>query len=501
MIKRLLGMFIVLSCSVFALGEELPIVVVIPSYNNEAYYKANLDSVFAQKHSKVRVIYINDASTDHTGELVDAYVEDHNLSDRITVIHNSYNRKALMNIYKAVHMCHDDELVVVLDGDDSFAHPYVLTKINRVHTENDVWLAYAQYINWPPSAALHNKIPIVGYAAETPQAIIDARSYRWCYKWFWSGLRSFNAWFFKNIKLESLFLDTPPYQGKVLPIMYDAATLWPMMEMGGNHMQFIPDILLTRSMTPLNDFHSSGDEVKKAVRRVLRAQPAYPTITGRDDSAALHGRQQNNGAVGLIFSQDTPQDAARSLAALQACSGIDALCVVYRATGNNRKLYQQLTLQYPQVTFIQEKQTVSLNEQLLAYLHATAQRHVFIMSDQYVLGKSVDVAACIDQLERTYAYAFYLGIGVEDFAMQEKQALAARPCEQLDGDIYVWQFKCWTPRDWQQHSLSPAIYRVQEIITALSREYMYTSEQFAQVWQRVIVPHEKIGLFFVEKYC
>lgn len=292
--------------------EELSIVVIIPSYNNEQYYKENLDSVFKQKYAQFRVIYINDASTDATGELVEAYVQSSGMGDKVTIIHNEYNRKALMNIYQAVHMCDDNDLIVVLDGDDQFAHDHVLAKFNRVHADGSIWLSYAQYINWPPMAALQNKIPILGYAAQTPQDIIDAKNYRWCYKWFWSGLRGFRAWFFKCIKISSLFLDVAPGKGKLLPIMYDAAIMWPMMEMGGEHTKFIPDILLTRTITPLNDFHVTGDELKKAVRRVLRNQKAYPTVHDRDGAALIHERQKNRG-ISVMLMSHAPDDTQSTL--------------------------------------------------------------------------------------------------------------------------------------------------------------------------------------------
>ena len=51
-------------------------VFIIPSYNNEKYYKKNLDSVINQTYKNWRIIYIDDASTDNTFELVKKYRSD-----------------------------------------------------------------------------------------------------------------------------------------------------------------------------------------------------------------------------------------------------------------------------------------------------------------------------------------------------------------------------------------------------------------------------------------
>lgn len=423
-VSQLLIMQATVCAALQAQPEELSIVVIIPSYNNELYCKDNLDSVFAQKYSNFRVIYINDASTDATGKLVDAYVHQRDLHDRVTIIHNDYNRKALMNIYQAVHMCDDNDLIVVLDGDDQFAHEYVLAKFNRVHADGNVWLSYAQYINWPPMAAIQNKIPILGYAAQTPQNIIDAKNYRWCYKWLWSGLRGFRAWFFKCVKISSLFLDAAPGKGKLLPIMYDAAIMWPMMEMGGEHTKFIPDILLTRTITPLNDFQVSGDELKKAVRRVLRNQKAYPTLHDRCEAATWAERQEDRG-VGVMLVSRAPDDTQATLdllthtlleipltketiqaptqAASESCKrllalGINTDLVVEKAKTFNRssccvlcnnnpadaQAYQSLAEQYPNVTFLHctdGDQPTGLSNQLITYLQSIDENHVLVIED------------------------------------------------------------------------------------------------------------------------
>lgn len=489
---------LLISCIMYLhASHELPIVVIIPSYNNEQYVQKNLDSVCRQHYANLKqIIYINDASTDQTGFLVDEYVRNCPMGDKFVVIHNEYNRKALMNIYTAVHMCDDNVLAVVLDGDDEFAHDHVLAHFNRVHSDEDIWLSYAQYINWPPLAALHNHIPIIGWAAQTPQEIIDAKNYRWCYKWFWSGLRAFRAWFFKCIKIESLFLDEPPYQGKLLPIMYDAAILWPMMEMGGNHMAFIPDILLTRNMTPLNDFHSTGHDVKKAVRKMLRSQKVYPTLEARADAKKVHNKQENRGAATLLFSSDNPKNLAHMLSRI---SPEQSCCVVYSDSEKHAYVYQVLAAFYSHVLFLKEDEYTHLNEQLIAFLKSIHEKHVFVASDKHVYKMDYRLRECIDLLERTYAYGFYFGLTQHDFFDKQHATPATAAYERLDDTTGVWQFKCWTPKDWKEHSQLPALYRISDMISVLKKSPAYTTDRLLTKWAQLPVAQDKVGLFFIRQ--
>lgn len=477
---------------------EQPITVIIPSYNNEEHVTKNLDSVCNQQYSNIKnIIYINDASTDQTGARVEEYVKHSPLADKFIVIHNPYNRKALMNIYTAVHLCDDKTLLVVLDGDDSFSHAYVLSHFNKVHADESVWLSYAQYINWPPAAALHNKIPIIGYAAQTPQEIIDTKNYRWCYKWFWSGLRCFRSWLFKCIKIESLFLDTPPHQGKLLPIMYDAAIMWPMMEMGGDHTVFVPDILLVRQMTPLNDFHSSGQELKLAARKLLRSQRVYPTLEQAGDARKVHNRQENRGAATLMLSIDNPQGLAQQLLQL---STNHPCCVIYASsTKQHTQIYQLLSNHYDNVLFLKQDTSIPVQEQVQAYLKTLQERHLFVTIDTQANRMSDQLLHdSIDTLERTYAYAFYFGLTPHDFFDEQHPTPATAAYEQLDAVTGVWQFRCWTPARWKRYRVVPALYRVTDLLSLLKRISAPTIAQFMQQWDQTPVAQDKVGLFLTE---
>ena len=46
--------------------KEHEFVVVVSSFNNDAYFERNLNSIFSQDYKNYHVIYIDDCSTDNT---------------------------------------------------------------------------------------------------------------------------------------------------------------------------------------------------------------------------------------------------------------------------------------------------------------------------------------------------------------------------------------------------------------------------------------------------
>lgn len=226
-------------------------VVVTASYNNIDFVDKYLESVFSQKFDDnkftFRVIYYDDCSTDGTGEAIEAYKKNFNLGDKFCIIRNSVRVGAHENIYNAVNSCDDDEIVLIVDGDDWLAGDDVLEILNRVYSDPDVWITYGQYRKYPNGK--------IGICEEIPEAVIKNNSFR-KYKWVSSHLRTFYAWLYKHIKVEDL-----KYKGKFIPFGGDLAIMFPMLEMAGKHSKFVPEVLYTYNCSNVNSFLSIRKKV------------------------------------------------------------------------------------------------------------------------------------------------------------------------------------------------------------------------------------------------
>src|SRR5258708_6051747 len=73
-----LGILLLLGIYAPIMGQtlsEYAMAIVIPSYNNEKWYEKNLQTVLNQQYSNYRILYVNDCSTDDTGNLVEQYLK------------------------------------------------------------------------------------------------------------------------------------------------------------------------------------------------------------------------------------------------------------------------------------------------------------------------------------------------------------------------------------------------------------------------------------------
>ena len=96
--------------------------IVVPGYNNNANFRIeyNLNSLFTQNYTNYKVIIVNDASTDGSGEVYRSFFRFHAIDkQRYTYIENSKRLTTLPNLYfAAMNHCSKEAIVLHIDGDD-----------------------------------------------------------------------------------------------------------------------------------------------------------------------------------------------------------------------------------------------------------------------------------------------------------------------------------------------------------------------------------------------
>jgi len=257
--------------------KERSIVIIITSFNNAQWHQSNLDSVFKQKYQNYRVIYIDDASTDGTCEFVREYVKKFKMSERFCLIKNQHRLGSLANHYYAIHSCNNEDIIVILDGDDWLSHENVLAYINKIYLEEDCWLTYGSYKYYPDTGP--------GACIPMSTEIVSNNGFRKIFPFPLAHLRTFNAWLFKMIKEIDLFDDN----GEFFAMAGDVATMFPMIEMARKHFKFIPDILCIYNVAnPINDSKISR-ELQSRLSRKIRQKIPYEEIDEKDISSYYVG--------------------------------------------------------------------------------------------------------------------------------------------------------------------------------------------------------------------
>ena len=217
-----------------------------------------------QNYSNYRVIYVDDCSADKNYAVAVNYIAQSGHADRVTMVHNSSRLGSLANIYTAVHTCTNAEIVIDLDGDDYLAHEQVFQQINAAYQSTGAWVVYSQHKRTNGKSGLCEKFP---------SWVIEQNAFR-KYKWVSSHLRTFYAKLFKQIRKDDLL-----YQGDFFAATGDQAFMFPLLEMAGNHIYFLDEVLyLYNVVNPLNDVKINLKKAQQA-EAVIRKMTPYKPLT------------------------------------------------------------------------------------------------------------------------------------------------------------------------------------------------------------------------------
>lgn len=239
--------------------------VAIPSRNNSQWVERCLNSLCSQTYQHWHAIYLNDCSTDNTAQKVEQFIQDHGLEDKILLINNETRLGALANMVKAVYLSNDWDVMVTLDGDDWFKDAQVLQKLNEAYADDNVWLTYGSYEEFPSGKKGLFSKPI-------PANIIAANGYR-KHTWSSSHLRTFYAWLFKCINIEDLKID-----GEFFQMSGDLAHMIILLELSGGRFKYIPDILYVYNLqTSLND-HKVNRALQAKLEKAIRSRSSYQPL-------------------------------------------------------------------------------------------------------------------------------------------------------------------------------------------------------------------------------
>lgn len=379
----------------FIICKENSFVIVIPSYNNKKFYIQNLNSVVAQTYQQYRIIYIDDCSTDGTGRLVEQFIKHHDQEHRFTLIKNRHRRKHMANHFYAIHSCHDDEIIVHLDGDDWFAHDKVLEALNIIYQDSNIWLTYGQFMHYPAMT--------LGGCKPYPQSYIDNRDFRY-YEHIAGHPRTFRAGLGKNIKLKDFL-----YHGQLVPCCADVAMMVPMLEMaGGNRIRSIDQVLTYYNMyNPLNIFKTPNyytsllHNVESSLRS--RDREKYPLLD------AYQAPDCSPEPTALLFILPTLTHELRQ--ALQKLdrygSGYTTIYIIYHKQETSQEIIEPLLKEFPACKFIECASVFASTFDTT--LNTIAEKYVFLISGDYCknLSYRLNFFEHIQQIKKTFALGYF----------------------------------------------------------------------------------------------
>jgi len=442
-------------------------VIVIPSYNNQQWYLKNITSACDQEYHNYEIIFTDDCSSDKTGDLVEDFLHLNPPACKVTLIKNHARCGAFQNIYRAISWCKPTDIIVSLDGDDWLADSQVLSHLNSVYANENVWMTHGQLQVYPSGEIFY-------WTTRMPDHVVKENSYRW-HEHIPTHLRTFYVWLFRNIKLEDLL-----HEGSFFPMTWDMAFMIPMMELSNGNHAFIDKVLyIYNEQNPLNDF-----KINKGFQRALdlkiRSKNRYSPI----EAPTMTQRSNKQLPISLcIISDNNPDELKAFINSVQEyVRPLDHIYVTWHARETaTENLYQEAIASFPQVIFSRCATREDLSLQCLLSLRQVCQDTYVLLSHVTTPFTSpIDLDRCIQGLENTQAYGFYF------FNQSIKSDVKH---VDIDGQIKGWNF-AYTPEKWKKNSSCiAALYKRHDAMNLLlssSSENMVLLPGNAQ---------DKVGLF------
>jgi hypothetical protein len=220
-------------------AKEQKINLIVPFYNAESWIQKCIKSIMRQSYVNFNCYLIDDRSTDNTVQKIqDLICED----ERFNLTINDQKMYALGNIVlKLNEVSHDEDVNIILDGDDWLPSKNILSFINKTYSETDCYMTYGSYVYYPTG---RKGIEPSRY----PDEIVSHNRFRED-KWRASHLRTFKGKLFKKIKDS----DLRNKNGEYYKTAYDQALMLPLLELSGDRHVFLEKIMhVYNRSNPLN---------------------------------------------------------------------------------------------------------------------------------------------------------------------------------------------------------------------------------------------------------
>ena len=462
-----------------------PITVVICSYNNKNYYQKNLESVLSQKYPNFRVIYTDDCSPDGTGDAVYNFVKNHPNGHKVQVLLNQERRKAMANLWSAIHSCADNEIIVTLDGDDWLPHDDVLDIVSSYYSDPNTWIAYSNHMRFPGgkpgiSRPLNNKIIKRNGVRGHPYVV--------------SHLRSFYAGLFKKIKLQDLM-----YHGQFAPATYDLAMFFPMLEMAAGHIQFMKEILYVYNcINPISDLRVHR-KLQADIDKYLRKLKPYPRLTHNPTIEEIPSMK--NAVDIIVFSYNRPMQLQAYLESLQKLtSHYNQVTAIYRSDNQEyEEGYEIVKRNFPAVKWVQQFNPPSDFKQLtvdaLCDTQSQAEFVVFAVDDM-IVKDTIDFLEIARLMKKTGAHGFYLRMGNNiNFSYMAGTSNPAPVLVPIEPNVYAWGFAFGGSEWGSPHTLDMTVYRKADIAPAFKLMHFDNPNYLEAMWAK-LADKSKIGLCY-----
>ncbi len=422
--------------------EDKNFVIVTYAKNNEKTCEQNLLSVLNQDYESFRVIYIDDGS-----ERARAYISNHDLNGRVTLVQNQKEIGAAESIYRAVHACKNHEIVVLLGGEESFAHPEVLKKLNHYFADPDVWMTAAEEVRVPT------------YSKGIGPLFYQA---------FYAGL-------FKQIKLQD-FLEEGQFSKKG----YEKLITSPLKALAGKHAYHVQE-----------PFFLSSKE-----KEVELKEESYHCLKGNP----WHDFSSDEELVDIVvFSYNRPLQLYAFLESSEKyIENLHRQFVIYRVgNAHYEKGYEKVKKAFPHVIYIRQSIEAPYEDfaptvRKVVFNHdLSLARYVAFALDDHLVKDRIDLKEGVKLLKKTGAHGFYfrLGNNLKDHPEEKKIA--------MEEGVYAWQFSTMKGEWAIPNSVRMTLFNKEDIHSEFLNMKFHNPNILQALWNKQ-AKLSRVGLYYAQ---
>lgn len=241
--------------------------IIVPSFNCIDYIGKCLHSIEIQTDKNYEVCIVDDGSTIEKQRQI---IADFCQRNGWKSLFNEKNFGAMYSLVNGIKQldCVDDDVIAVIDGDDWLAHENALSTVRKVYEKEDIYLTWGQCEKYPPGATP------MKYAQPIPDMVVEQKLFR-DIPFVFRHLGTFKYYLWRHINDS----DLRDANGEYFRLLKDKATTFPMLEMAGKKIRFIPETIYIYNLeNPLNDFFSTSPEEFKRVDDLIKHKPRYQTL-------------------------------------------------------------------------------------------------------------------------------------------------------------------------------------------------------------------------------
>ena len=213
-------------------ARDKQFLILIPITEKYDTLDEQIESIYAQKYTKYRIVYLIDSSTVDRTEVVNL-IENHGHRKNCKIELIRPNDNMISKYEQIVRSSMDNEVIVHLESTDIFAANNVLELLNHIYCTEDIWLTYSQYLDSTTYKKGMNK---------------QTTSKSWSIKksqqrnWIQAPLKTYYASVFKQLSTDEIAqLKEGGFEQTLEYIMR------PMAEFSQKHIRYVPDVLSIHS--------------------------------------------------------------------------------------------------------------------------------------------------------------------------------------------------------------------------------------------------------------